>query len=168
MSLERTPPSVSSDGTLTVWILPASAVDDPTDIPVSALDEALRVTYSMTTDGYNRTSDQATETDPRLTLRDVPETPGSVTNSLEVTFVHGSDDDVMDPLVVEGDEVLVVERRAVPNEELPDDGQIVDALEGVWGKVRKNAPTANGKWTKTARMFVRAVHEDVVIGGNGS
>lgn len=166
--LERTPPSVSSDGTLTVWILPKSAVPDALNIDVEDLDQALRVTYSMTQDGWNRTSDQATETDPRLTLRDVPETPGAVTNTLEVTYVHGSDDDVMDPLVIEGEEVVAIERRAVPNEVLPDEEQLFDVIEGVWGKVRKNAPTANGKWTKTAKLFVRNVYEDIVLGGSGS
>lgn len=159
--LEQTPPAVSSDGTLTVWILPKSAITDVTAIPVSALDEALRVTYSMTTDGYQRTTSQETQTDERLTLRDVPELPGSVTNSLEVTYVHGSDDDVMDPLVTEGDEVYVVERRAVDNAVAPAASQTGDLIAGVWGKPRKNAPTRNGNWTKTAKLFVRSVHEDV-------
>ena len=163
MTMELTPPAVGSDGTLTVWILPKSAVADPTALKIAELDEALRVTYSMTTDGYNRASTQETQTDARLTLRDVPELPGSVSNSLEVTYVHGSDDDVMDPLVVEGDEVYVVERRAVENATDPATGQIVDVIAGVWGKPRKNAPTTNGNWTKTAKLFVRSVFEDVAL-----
>ena len=161
--LESTPKSVSSDGTFRVWVLGDSDLADPTAPSAAELTSAPSVTYSMTTDGYNRTSDQATETDPRLTLRDVPESPGAVTNSLELTYVHGSDDDVLDPLIVEGELAYVVERRAVNNAEEVAAGQKVDIIAGVWGKPRKNAPTTNGKWTKTAKLFVSSVIEDVEL-----
>lgn len=163
MTLELTPPAVSSDGNLTVWIVPKSAITDPSKPDLSALGDALRVTYSMTTDGYQRTTTQETQTDPRLTLAEVPELPGSVSNSLEVTYVHGHDDDVMDPLVTEREEVYVVERRAVPNEQAVAAGDIVDVIAGIWGKPRKNAPTTNGNFTKTAKLFVRSITEDVAL-----
>lgn len=161
--LEPTPKSVSSDGSFRVWVADEAGLADPTAPSAAELAAAPSVTYSMTTDGYARTTDQATETDPRLTLRDVPETPGAVTNSLELTYVHGSDDDVLDPVIVEGARACVIERRAVDNAEEPAAGQIVDVIIGEWGKPRKNAPTTNGKWTKTAKLFVSRVIEDVAL-----
>lgn len=160
------PGAVDQDGTFLVAFVPAAGITD-VDAPSAAALNANTVkdlTYSLTTSGYNRTTSQATDTDERLTLADVLETPGRVTESLELQFVHGAEDDVADPVLQEGVQGFIVERRAVDITAAFAADQVVDVIPVTVGVPRKDNPTANGKWTKTVRLFVRGkVARDVAV-----
>lgn len=166
MAFGEVPGAVDQDGTFLVLFVPDAGVAD-VDAPKAAelnAATAKDLTYSLTTSGYNRTTSQATDTDERLTLADVLETPGRVTESIELQYVHGSEDDIADPVLVEGAKGFIVERRAVDITAPFAAGQDVDIIPVTVGVPRKDNPTSNGKWTKTVRLFVRGkVARDVAV-----
>lgn len=169
MAFGEIPPAVDQDGTFTVLFVPEAGFVDhfsPTAAELNAA-TAIDLTYSLTTTGYNRTTSQATDTDERLTLADVLETPGRVTEGLEVQYVHGSADDVADPVLQNGVKGYIVDRRAVPIEDAFAAAQAdIDIIPVTVGQPRKDNPTANGKWTKTTKLFVRGkVARDVTVAG---
>lgn len=161
------PPAVDQDGTFTVVFVPEAGLANPAAPTPTELNAATvkDLTYSLTTTGYNRTTTQATDTDERLTLADVLETPGRITESLELQYVHGDAADVADPVLQEGVKGFIVERRAkaIGSFAAADE---VDVIPVTFGVPRKDNPTSNGKWTKTIRAYVRgAVHRDVAVTG---
>lgn len=161
MAEELVPPSVSHDDNLTVVIVPKATLTAPAAPTAAILNSATRVTYSMTADGWNASNSQETETDPRLARRDQGETPGRVTDALETIHVYGSEDDVMDPLVVEGEDIYFVVRYSVPNETAFAAGQTVDVWSVTPGRKRKTI--TGGKQTKTTKQFVKNLLEDVAV-----
>lgn len=159
------PGAVDQDGTFTVAFVPEAGIADVNAPSASELNAATvkDLTYSLTTSGYNRTTSQATDTDERLTLADVLETPGRITESLELQYVHGASDDIADPVIQEGVKGFIVERRAVDIGTFAA-AETVDIIPITFGVPRKDNPTSNGKWTKTVRLFVRGkVARDVAV-----
>lgn len=161
MAIELVPPSVSHDDHLTVVWVPKATLTDPAAPTTSILNAATRVTYSMTSDGWQEGHTQETETDPRLALRDQLESAGRITDTLTTVHLYGSESDVMDPVIQEGVEGYFVVRRSVPNEEDFAAGQKVD----VWGVEpgRPSKGVTNGKQTKTTKQFVKSYLEDVEV-----
>lgn len=159
------PGAVDQDGTLTVAFVPEAGLANPASPTATELNAVtvIDLTYSLTTTGYNRTISQATDTDERLTLADVLETPGRVTESLEMQYVHGAADDIADPVIQEGVKGFIVERRAVAIGAFVA-AEDVDVIPVTFGVPRKDNPTANGKWTKTVKAFVSGqVQRDVPV-----
>ncbi|MGC5078458.1 hypothetical protein [Agrococcus sp. DT81.2] len=156
------PRNVDVDENLAIVVIPKADLPDPSAPSAAALNGATDVTYEHTTDGLNATSSQATVTDPRLSLRDVPEAPGTISHSLEVTYFYGDDELVLDTLLVEGDEVFYVIRDSVRVEEDFAADQKVDVYSAVVGEPRKNRATG-GKQTKTTTLFVQRKYTDVLV-----
>lgn len=156
------PRNVDVNTNLAIVVIPKDDLVAPAGPSAAILNAAQDVTYSHTTDGLNATSNQETITDPRLSLEDVPESPGNVTHSLEVTYFYGHEEDELDPLLVEGEDVYYVIRDSV---EVYDDfaaGQKVDVYAVRVGEPRKNRAT-NGKQTKTTKLFVQRKYSDVAV-----
>lgn len=150
------PGSVGNDDNLLILVVPKDGVANPDAPTVAELNAATvkDVTYSLTADGWNTTRNQDTTTDDRLTLGDVLEQPGRKTNSLEIKYVFGADDDVADPLFVEGFEGVAYARYAVPyTQDIAADDEF-EKWPFKAGVKRVDAPAANGKWTKTQKLFV--------------
>lgn len=160
---EPIPPSVNSDGNLTVWLLDATDIADLTSISAALLTDERRVTYSMTPDGFSFRPTTTTEEDPRLALKNVPQTAGSTTFTCTAQYVYGSENDVMDPLVVEGARAIVVARYSVENGEDPEAGQLVDAWAGSWNTPVKDPSTRNSKQTKTTQFLPSQWEPDVEL-----
>lgn len=152
MTLEVQPVSVASDGMMRIAAVPAGA----NALSVAILNGATAkpVTYSLSGDGWNRTLTENTITDDRLSLKTSFEAAGSQSESLEITYVYGDQNDVLKPLLIPGTVFQFVERRSVPNETAWTVGQTVDVLSGTCGAQRKNPPTKDGVQTITQKIFL--------------
>lgn len=160
-ALEIAQDSVSTDGHFLLLWVPYAEGTDPTKLETLA--SAERITYSLTPSGFNRTITEETVNDERLTLAQVLQKAGRVTNDLEVQYVFGSEDDVAAKIFVRGAKGWLVARYAIPNEEPLAASQKADVIRIEAGIPRKDAPTTNGVWTKTQKLFVRDVRDDVAL-----
>lgn len=156
------PRNVDVDENLAIVVIPKATLTTPETPSAAILNAATDVTYEHTTDGLNATSTQATITDPRLALRDVPEAPGTISHSLEVTYFYGDEELELDTLLVEGAEVFYVVRDSVNVETDFTAAQKVDVYSAVVGEPRKNRATG-GKQTKTTTLFVQRKYTDVLV-----
>lgn len=156
------PRNVDVNTNLAIIVIPAATLVDPLAPSAATLNAATDVTYSHTTDGLNATSTQETITDPRLSLEEVPEAPGTVSHSLEVKYFYGSLEDELDPLLTEGENVYYIIRDSVDVHEDFTAAQLVDIYAVRVGEPRKNRDT-NGKQTKTTKLFVTRKYTDVAV-----
>lgn len=150
------PPSVETDGTFTVVFVPEAGIANK-EVPTATELNAGTVkdlTYSLTTSGYNRAITQARKTDERLTLANVLEKPGRVTENLTLQYVHGSEADVADAVIQEGVVGFIVERRAKDIGPFVA-GDKVDVIPLEFGVPKPDNPTTNSVWTKTVEVFLR-------------
>jgi len=159
------PENIESDGTLLLLAAPRSsfATWPPTAAQLNAA-TTKDITYSLTSDGWNHAKTQETTTDDRLTLREILAKPGRVTHAVGIKYFYGSEEDVADPLFIEGEEIVICPRYAVPYEQETAAGDKFDFLVLECGTKRRDAPAANGRWTKSQDLHPRSkVLEDVVI-----
>lgn len=155
MALEETPGSVATDGNLTVWFVPFAEAANPASKAILDAPTSKRITYSLTPDGWNHTIDEATVEDGRLTLKQVLQEAGVVTDNLELSYVYGAADDVAAVALTEGARGWLVARYAVPNETAVTVADLVDIIDIKCGVQRKTAPARNATFTKTQKMFVK-------------
>ncbi|HEX9226731.1 MAG TPA: hypothetical protein VF885_08740 [Arthrobacter sp.] len=155
MSLEETPGSVATDGNLTVWFVPHVDGQNPASKAILDAPTSKRITYSLTPDGWNHTVDEATVEDGRLTLKQVLQEAGVVTDNLELSYVYGSNDDVASVALTEGARGDLVARYAIPNENDVTVGDPVDIIPVRCGVQRKTAPARNATFTKMQKMFIK-------------
>lgn len=161
MALEAIPGSVSTPGNLRIAFVPSG---NPLSVTVLTADTTKDLTYSLTPDGFNRTIGQDTIDDPRLTLLQKLSKPGGVTETLEITWVYGTDDDVARVALAPNTTGFIIARYAVPNETAWTAAQVVDKLTIQAGQPRKNAPADNGVFTATQTIFLTAPTEyDAVL-----
>lgn len=147
-------PAVDTDGNFLVAWVPTIADTAAPSAAVLNGASTKDLTYSLTPSGYARTGSQATDTDERLTLAQVLETPGKTTETLSLQYVHGGDGAVAEPVLVEGTKGFIVDRRAVPIGTAFTVGQKVDIIPVQVGTPLPDAPTSNGKFTKTVKLFI--------------
>lgn len=151
MPVEATPLSVAADGNLLVAFVPTGNA-----LSVANLDAGTtkKITYSLTPGGFNRATTQDTISDERLTLAQLLEQAGRVKETLEVEYVYGDAGDVASAALTNGTSGSIVVRYAVPNATAWTVGQKVDVIPIKCGVQAKNAPTANGVFTKKQKLFV--------------
>lgn len=154
MTLEATPLSVASDGNLRIAAVPTGS--DPTSVAVLAATTTKLITYSLTSDGWNRAKTENTVTDDRLSNKQSFARPGTATETLEVTYVYGDTNDVAKTVLIEGTTLQFVDRRSVPNATEWATGQKVDIITAICGAQRKNAPAKDGTQTISQTMFIIA------------
>jgi len=165
MALEEVPSGQAADGYGLVLFVPAIA--DPAAPTVAELTDTgvVPLTYSIAGDGYARTTTINTVAANRLTLRQAIEVDGTITDTLEVTYVYtNTDEDVARITLAEGTTGFIVERWAIANEVPVEAGQIVDVLPFRASVQRKNAPTTNSELTRTQKLNITGdVKRDVAV-----
>ena len=158
--------SVPTDDHFKLWFVPEDAEGATTVASVATLTAPTTkaFTYSLTPDGWNHSTTEEVVDDSRLCLKQSLELPGRIADTLEVTYVFGSEDDVANVVLPQGAKGHIVARYAVENGVEPTTGDMVDVFPIEAGVQRKNAPVANGTWTKTQKLFLRgAVQRDVEL-----
>lgn len=165
MSLEETPGSVGTDGNLALWFVPYGESTNPASKAVLDANTTKRITYSLTPDGFNHSTDEATIEDGRLTLKQQLQQAGTVTDNLELSYVYGAADDVADVVLTEGAKGWIVARYAVDNgAPVTAATDKVDIIPIRCGVQRKAAPARNAVFTKTQKQFVTGtVLRDVAV-----
>ncbi|MGY2747207.1 phage tail tube protein [Arthrobacter sp. UYCu723] len=155
MALENTPGSVASDGNLTLWFVPYGVSTNPASKAVIDAGTTKLITYSLTPDGFNHTTDEATVEDPRLTLRQQLQQAGVITDSLELSYVYGASDDVASVALTEGTKGWIVARYVTPNSTtVTVSTDKVDVLPIKCGVQRKAAPARNAVFTKMQKQYI--------------
>lgn len=157
------PDNVDTDGNLVLLAALKSALTSypPKFTDLSKFED---ITYSLTADGWAHNKSQEDTTDERLTLRQVLGGFGKITHAIELTYFYGSEDDVVDPLFVEGEELVILARYAKPYEQDFAQTDKWDVFSMLAGTKRRSAPAANGKFTKVQALKPRReVFEDQVL-----
>lgn len=151
MAAESVPLSVPFDGNLRITAV--ASADNPLSAAVLAAGDDL--TYSLKT--FTRTVSEAVVSDPRLTLKQVLQLPGKVTETVEVQYVFGDTSDTAETTLVEGTSLFLTCRYSVPNETAWTAAQVADVITVKCGIKRKDAPVENGVQTITQTLYVTAV-----------
>ncbi|QKS17316.1 hypothetical protein HUN59_14835 [Curtobacterium sp. Csp2] len=153
-------PSVGMDSNLLILCALASNLPaDFTTVKVSDLSnaKAVDVTYALTSDGFKEGVKEDTVTDTRLALAGVLAQPGQVTEDLTVRYVFGSANDVADPLLTPGANVVYAVRRAVPHNQALAAGDKFDYFPVKCGQKQNDPYAANAKFTRTQVMYPQAI-----------
>lgn len=158
MAAEVVPESVAYDGNLRIAFVPDGSSATSVAILGGALVDDL--TYSLK--AFNLSTTEETINDVRLGLKQTLTKPGKTSQSLEVQYVFGDEDDVAATALAEGTKGKIVLRYSIPNETAWTVGQVVDVVTVRCGKQRKDAPTENGIQTITQTLFVTGVSADDV------
>jgi hypothetical protein len=161
------PGSVGNDDNLLILAVPKGGVASRLAPTVSELAAATvkDVTYSLATDGWNATQDQAPATDERLTLGQTLERAGRGSASLEIKYVFGADDDIADVAFTKDSEWDFYSRYAVPYTQDIASGDEFEVWSGQLGVKRTDPPAANGVWTKTQKVFITDVVATATVSG---
>ena len=156
------PKNVDVNEFTSILVLAKTSITDPAAPSAATLQAAPELAFEHTTAGPTATTTQAVITDPRFSLKAVPEAPGEVTHTLEPTYFWGDPDLDMDPLIVEGAELWYVIRDVVAVTEDYAAGQKVDLYSVKAGIPRKNREHG-GKATKTTKLFVQQAYFGVTL-----
>lgn len=159
MALETVPESIAYDDNLRITFVPDGA--NSKSVAILAGGTAKDLTYSLKS--FNRTITEEVIQDPRLALKQVLQKRGKVTETVEVQYVFGDDDDVAAPALTVGTKGDIVLRYSVPNETAYTAAQVVDIITIEAGKQRKDAPVENGVQTITQTLYVTSVSQDDAV-----
>ena len=149
---------VLSDGNLTLMIVPAAEVTDPTKPSAALLNgtTAYDLTYDASTGGWNHTPGNEEIETGRLTLPQALKREGKQTDTVELQYAYSLDfedpDNEIDKLLVVGAKYYIFARWAVEHDEEFAAEQLVDVFPVVCGRKRKDAPTAGAELTKTVTL----------------
>lgn len=152
MALETVPQSTQSDGRWRITYVPSGA--NALSVAILIGVTAKPITYSLTPDGFNWATTQATVDDKRLTLDQDLSRPGKKTETLEIKYVASSDPGSAAVLFVEGLEGKLNVRRGVANATAPAVAQLADVISFVAGAQRPDAPTENGLDTISQTLYI--------------
>lgn len=150
MAREAVPGSLAWDDNLRIWFVPGD--EDATSVTVLTGATTKSLTYSLK--AFTRTITEATIDDPRLTLKQTLQRRGKVSETVEVQYVFGDENDVARVALAEGTKGQIVLRYSTANSEDPTVGDVVDILTVECGVQRKDAPVENGVQTITQTLFV--------------
>jgi hypothetical protein len=159
------PDNVETDGTLSLLMTPFSTLTSwPPPLSDLTKETTQDITYDLTTDGWSHGKSQEDTSDERLTLREILGGFGKTTHDISLTYFYGTESSIVDPMVNEGDIMAVFARFAVPWEQDFRATDKWDLFKLIAGTKTRNAPAANGKWTKTQKFKPRSgVLEDVTL-----
>lgn len=160
MPLDNVPASSQSDGKWKIAFVPAGS--NALSVAILKGVSAKALTYSFTPDGFVLTRDQATVSDPRLTLIQNLSRPGKVTETLDMKYVASAAADSADAVLTEGLAGQFVIRRGTDNATDWAVGQKVDVITFQLGVKRPDAPTENGVDTVSQTAFITAVTQTQV------
>lgn len=157
MAAEAVPLSVATDGNFRVAFVPSG---NALSVAVLVAGTTKDLTYSFTPAGFNRQTTEEMVNDERLTLLQVLQQLGRVTDKLDVQYVFGDSGDVAKAALTYGATGFIVARYAIPNATAWTIGQKVDVIPIKCGKQMKDAPTANGVFTIKQQLAVTGTVTD--------
>lgn len=165
MAIEEVPTGTPSDGRGLVLFVPTIANPAAPTVAELSGGTVVKLTYSITGDGYARTTTINEVTANRLTLRQTLQYDGTEVDTLSITYVYtNTEDDVVRIALPQGTSGYICERWAVLNEDPIAAGDIVDIIPVTASVSVKNAPVANQELTRTQRLNVTGpVQRDVVV-----
>jgi len=162
------PGAVATDDSLVILFVPSggiAVITAPTVTELTAV-TVKDITYDLTPSGWNHTHSEEDIDDDRLTLGQSLTLAGRERHDLEIQYVFGAADTVADAALAKGTVGFVVVRYAVPYETDFAAADLVDIFQIEAGAQRKDAPVANGKWTKTQKLRQRGkFYEDIAVAG---
>lgn len=154
MTKETVPGSVETTDNLRIAFVPTGNA-----LSVENLEETTTkdITYSLTPDGWAFPQTETEVTDERLTLGDGGSRPGRGKNGpITLKYVYGDVGDVAKIALAAGVSGTLVYRDVIGNEVPWTIGQKVDTIEIVCGRQRKDAPAADGLFTTSQTIYVKA------------
>lgn len=165
MSLEEVPEGTPSDGNLLVLFVPAIADTSKPTVEELTAAGVVKLTYSITGDGYNHTVTINKVTANRLTLPQQLQYDGTEVDDLAITYAYtNTEGDIVRVALPKGTVGNIVERWAVPNGEDIAADQLVDVIPIKASTPTKNAPATNTELTRTQALNVTGkVQRDVPI-----
>lgn len=161
MALEDVPLGTAADGNGLVLFVSAIAAPGVPKVTELSAGTAKQLTYELVPDGFRHATTENVITTGRYTLKQILELPGTVTDTLEVQYVTGSDASTS---LAEGTTGFIVHRLGVPNETAVAAGQTVDVIPVMCGIQRKVPPTANTELQRVQKLFITGpVQRDVAV-----
>lgn len=162
-----------TDGNLTIMLVPAADVTDPTAPTATLLNGATAqdITYDLVADsGWNHTPGNESISINRLTLRQALEIEGRQNDTLEITYAWDASitapDTQVDDFLVEGERYYAFARWGVDHETDFAAGDKVDVFPVTCGRKRKVAPSTGAEQQKTVALKpFGTVLDDVAVTG---
>lgn len=165
------PIAVSSNGTMRVQFV--TAIANPAAPKVTEINAGTSLDLScyLTGDGLSTETSENTIDDPRLCSKQIYESRGDYTNTLELTYVFNpasEDDDEARTTLVPGTQGFLVLRWAVDSEDAFAVGDVVDVYPVEFGFQRKVTPGRNSVHRITQKPFVigEVQHNVTVVAGS--
>ena len=161
MALETVAAGTPADGMgLVLWVPTIANPAAPTVAELSA-GTVKQLTYELVPDGFRHNTTENVITSGRYMLKQVLESAGTVTDTLELQYVTGSD--AMTALT-DGAAGFIVHRLGVANETAVTAAQKVDVIPVKAGIQRKVPPTANTELQRVQKMYITGtVQRDVAV-----
>lgn len=154
MTKENVPGSVETTDNLRIAFVPTG---NPLSVANLNASTTKLITYSLTPDGWSFPQTETEITDERLTLGDGGSRPGRGKNGpIAVKYVYGTVADVAKAALAAGVEGTIVYRDVLGNEVDWATGQKVDLIEITCGRQRKDPPPADGLYTTSQVLYVKA------------
>ena len=165
MPVEIVPSGTPSNGQVLVVFVPTILNTSAPKLTELTAATVRRLTYSITGDGYTRTTTINEVTANRLTLPQQLQYDGTEVDTLSITYVYtNTAGDVVRLALPRGTSGFIVERWTVPNATDYAVGQIVDVIPITASVPVKDAPVMNQELTRTQRLNVTGpVQRDVLI-----
>jgi hypothetical protein len=161
------PLAMDTNGTILFLLLPAVANMATPTITECTAGTVKDLSCYLTADGLSLSTSENSVEDTRLCTKQVFETPGDFTESMELTYVYNStspSDDVARLALTAGVVKFAVVRYGIDPDDTISTGDIVDVYKFRAGKQRKNTPGRNSVHTITQKMFLSAVtRPDVAV-----
>lgn len=161
------PLAVPTNGTMVARFL--TAVTDPTEPTLAEVNAGSGIDLScyLTGDGLSTETSENNIEDPRLCSKQIYESPGDYTDTLELTYVYNpesEDDDEARIALPRGTKGWIMLRWAVDSDQAMAAGDLVDLYPVTMGIQRKQTPSRNGVHRITQKPFVTGeVHRDVAV-----
>lgn len=161
------PQAVSTNGTMLVKFVPAFVnylVPKLTEINAAG---AVLLTGALTGDGFTNDTNENNIDDPRLASKQIFESPGDYTRSMELKYVYNPaapSEDVVRLALPKGTRGFLLVRWAVDSDDVIAIGDEVDVAPVTMGVQRKQTPARNGVHTIMQKPFITGeIAENVLV-----
>lgn len=161
------PEAMDSNGSMLVLLANAVANMGAPTIAEASAGTVVDLSCYLTADGFTTGVTENSVEDTRLCTKQVFETPGDFTETLELTYVFNNLDEDEDEArlgLTAGVTKFIIARYGVDPEDAISTADIVDVFSFRAGKQRKNTPGRNSVHTITQKLFLNDVtRHDVAI-----
>ncbi len=155
MALETAPASQQSTGQWRITYVPTGS--NPLSAAILVGGTSYDMTYSFTPDGFNRTFNETVVEDPRLTMSQNLQLPGTYTESLELKYVESSTAGSASVILTTALTGFFVIRRGLSAATVWTAAQKADVITFKLGVRKMDPPVANGLDTISQTAYLTAV-----------